>query len=149
MYDQGKTGDSGAQLQSITGGLLSLGRIKKPWKRHRKITTTTTVRHRLAPVTEQVITLHEAARQGDDITVKALLQTPGVDVESRDGEGFTPLHIAVYIGHVATVQLLLDRNADVDARFDSGWTLLHLAARYGHRPTVQLLLDQNADIEVK
>jgi ankyrin repeat protein len=57
-----------------------------------------------------------------------LLDKYGMDPNSRDDSGFTPLMHAVLHGDVSTVRFLLDRGAEVDSRSRDGATPLMLAA---------------------
>lgn len=68
----------------------------------------------------------EAARTGKDKEVAALL-AKGVDIESRDKEGKTPLMLAAEYGRTSTVKLLLDKGAKPDARDAHRWTAYMLA----------------------
>ena len=56
-----------------------------------------------------------------------LLLDRGVDINSRDNIGLTPLLSAAISGHTAVVELLLERGADVNARTEKGFTPLKLA----------------------
>ena len=64
---------------------------------------------------------HEAAREGDTETLKALIES-GVDVNSKDPTGNTPLHWA---SNSETAELLISLGADIDARDEYGHTPLH------------------------
>jgi hypothetical protein len=44
------------------------------------------------------------------------------------GAGFTPLHLAVDLGHVALVELFFTKGSDVNTELEDDTTLLHLAA---------------------
>eukprot|EP00092_Neocalanus_flemingeri_P019112 GFUD01020702.1.p1 GENE.GFUD01020702.1~~GFUD01020702.1.p1 ORF type:complete len:1318 (+),score=442.38 GFUD01020702.1:70-3954(+) len=52
--------------------------------------------------------LHQAAKKGNIARLSECLNTPGVDINSQDFSGFTPLHEAVGADKVEAVQLLLD-----------------------------------------
>ena len=87
-------------------------------------------------------TLHAAVRKCFPIAAEVLL-TAGADVNTRDGEGWTPLSRAAERGHEAVVKLLLDTGkVDVDSK-DSGYgrTPLWWAAGGGHEAVVKLLLE--------
>jgi uncharacterized protein len=60
-------------------------------------------------------------RAGD---VAAYLQDHGDEVNSADGEGFTPLHFAAQHQHADTAAVLIEAGADVEARNRFGNTPL-------------------------
>ncbi len=62
-------------------------------------------------------------------------------------QGYNPLHLACFGGHITVVGLLLSRSADLLQRADRhGKTGLHIAATHGHYPMVEVLLGQGAEI---
>lgn len=70
-----------------------------------------------------------------------LLQTPGIDVNARDGAGRTPLHVACLRGRRSFVKALIDSGADPNAADNAKETPLHCAARTnGAAPLLKLLL---------
>ena len=70
----------------------------------------------------------------------------GVDVMSRNADGFTPLHSASMHGTNEIIQALLAAGADITARHECGSTPLHSAASFGTAETIQALLDAGADV---
>ena len=78
-----------------------------------------------------------------------LLLNRGTDIEARNLDRETALHIAAKMGHEQIVHLLLDRGADIEAKKLNSETALHVAAKMGHEQIVHLLLDRGADIEAK
>jgi len=62
-------------------------------------------------------------------------------------DGFTPLHLAAFLGRGDAVRLLLDRGADVASvsRNDMAVEALHSAVAGGHRDIVAALLVGGAD----
>lgn len=63
--------------------------------------------------------LLSAAANGDVDQVRALLEV-GVEVDSVDGRGSTPLVLAARNGHVETMRLLVEAGADIDRRPTTG-----------------------------
>jgi uncharacterized protein len=93
--------------------------------------------------------LLKAAEAGDGARIEALLAN-GVDINSRDKRGFTPLMYAAANDRVETIAFLVRRGADVNARSDIGETAVICAIRYGRgKPeTLKALIDAGADVNV-
>jgi ankyrin repeat protein len=83
--------------------------------------------------------------------VKLLLAYANINVNPRDTYNWTPLLLAVVMGHDTTVkQLLTHPSVDVNLANHpnhGGRTPLHLAAGYGHDRVVELLL-AHANVQV-
>ncbi|MDB4794758.1 ankyrin repeat domain-containing protein [bacterium] len=88
--------------------------------------------------------LFNAASGGNIEAVKQHL-TAGTDVEVKDNNGFTPLHIATR----EVAELLIAEGADVNAKGLGGSTPLHLAAMRGHKETAELLIAKGAAVNAK
>nr|XP_036586253.1 ankyrin repeat-containing protein [Colletotrichum truncatum]KAF6796660.1 ankyrin repeat-containing protein [Colletotrichum truncatum] len=85
--------------------------------------------------------LFYAAGEGNEKTMRALLETGKVDADSRDNEGRTPLSWAAQGGLEAVVKALLETGkVDADSRDNDGQTPLSWAAIVGHEAVVQTLL---------
>lgn len=62
-------------------------------------------------------------------------------------QGYNPLHLACFGGHITVVGLLLSRSSDLLHSSDKhGKTGLHVAATHGHYQMVEVLLGQGAEI---
>lgn len=112
--------------------------------------------------------LHIAAECGFCDVVEYLAEE-GADLNTRDDDGNTPLHIAVRLGdelmrrdkesrtlvftpvsadlHEVVQLLINDDDVDIDATNNDLQTPLYVAARQGAFVAVQLLLDAGADID--
>ena len=69
-------------------------------------------------------TLHFAAASGNEVAVKQILDKGTVDINSRDNNGWQPLHEAVHAGHLRITKLLISRGADIASKTNSGGTAL-------------------------
>ena len=88
--------------------------------------------------------IHIAAANGDLATVTRL-QSAGVELDSPDKDGLTPLHWASYRGHVGTVRFLLENGALVEGRNRRAYSPLMVASREGWTDVVILLLQHGAN----
>ncbi|XP_008216084.1 ankyrin-1-like [Nasonia vitripennis] len=69
------------------------------------------------------------------------------NVNARDKNGLTPLHIAAKLGRLKLVEIFLKFNADVNCTIDSDQsTPLHLATLYQQINTINILLQNDADV---
>ena len=90
----------------------------------------------------------EAASIGAIKIVNELLDA-GVDVNSLDKRGRTPLHWAASRGRSENIQTLFAAGAYVMARGGDGWTPLHWAASSGTSDNIEVLLAAGADAKAK
>jgi len=93
--------------------------------------------------------LHGAAQFGDVETLY-LLVLSGLDVNSFDDIGYTPLHYAAEGGHHAAAKLLLQQGADVNAKEAEtiGDTPLAVAVQGDSPILVELLLRHGANPDI-
>lgn len=90
--------------------------------------------------------LLQAAAQGDAVSARRLL-AEGVAASTQDAQrGFSALHNAAAMGHVAIVELLMAAGAPVDAQDRNGVTALISAAYHGHASVLTQLLAHGADV---
>ncbi|KAF5877904.1 putative ankyrin repeat and sam domain containing protein 6 protein [Botrytis fragariae] len=94
------------------------------------------------------IRLRLAAKLGNVKFVGALIKR-GYALESKNGEGQTPLMLAVKYGHYKTIKLLLESGAEIHSKDSFNQTPLMLAVIYGHYKTIKLLLESGAEIHSK
>ncbi|KAK3358089.1 hypothetical protein B0T25DRAFT_176671 [Lasiosphaeria hispida] len=80
--------------------------------------------------------LFSAAGKGDEAGVELLLGTGRVDINAKDGVGWTPLSRAAERGHTTVVKMLLETGeVDVEAKDHDGRASLSHAAENGHTTT--------------
>ncbi|KAK6540856.1 hypothetical protein TWF694_008239 [Orbilia ellipsospora] len=81
---------------------------------------------------------------GLDAVVRLLLEKDGVDINSEDEYGRTPLSWAASGGYDLVVKLLLANDRiDINSEDEFGWTPLSLAVRNRHEAVAKLLLEKN------
>lgn len=80
--------------------------------------------------------------------LRALLNSPGIDVHIKDQDGFTALHWAAWSGMPFCSFMLVQAGLDINARENNGYTPLMLAAMRGNVDTVEMLLRLGADKDV-
>ena len=92
---------------------------------------------------------HSAANAGDHLLLKRLIDA-GIDIEAKDSNDFTALHLAGIEGHSLAVQCLISAGADINATAGHGMTALHLATYQGHFALAEwLVLYGGANIDAK
>lgn len=87
----------------------------------------------------------EAALLGEEALVRTFLEV-GVDIDTRNSVGFTPLMAACAGGHLSLAQFLIKQGADILAQTKHGLTPARLAAAYNHVPLLELLIQSGLDI---
>jgi ankyrin repeat protein len=101
----------------------------------------------LDPVSKGNAALHRAAGAGATRIAKLLI-AQGVDENTRDESGSTPIQEAAARGETAMVEMLIDKGADAkSANPLNGLTPLHVAAVKGHTEVAQVLLTAGAKID--
>ena len=93
-------------------------------------------------------TLHYAA-MGGDTDIISLIHTHLPNIESKTGEGYTPLMVAALCGKLHAVKWFLEKGATVACEDKGGRNTLHYAAQGGDPDTIDLILTHLPDIESK
>lgn len=86
--------------------------------------------------------LHE--RSGNRTLFKMLIEG-GIDVNTPNRQGTTPLHVAAVRGRGAGVKILIELGADVNALDNEGFTALQSAMSWGNNTNVKALLMAGAN----
>ncbi|WKY04660.1 hypothetical protein Q1695_005572 [Nippostrongylus brasiliensis] len=77
--------------------------------------------------------------------IEYLINCQGIDLNTKNADGMTPLHLASEWSKVSRVDALIRAGAEVDARSKDNATPLHCAAIGGHQLVVKHLLKAGAD----
>ena len=93
-------------------------------------------------------TLHYAA-QGGDTDIISLIHTHLPNIESKTGEGYTPLMVAALCGKLHSVKWFLEKGATVACEDKRGWNTLHHAASGGDTDIISLIHTHLPNIESK
>ncbi len=105
------------------------------------------------------VSLFNAVKSGDINLIKSFVEK-GVDVNTRNKYGWTPLHWAAFRGKTEVVKLLIEKGADVNTKTTKGWwcgfikygkdsTPLYMAVNNGHTEVVKLLIEKGANVNAK
>jgi ankyrin repeat protein/TPR repeat protein len=96
--------------------------------------------------------LFEAVENNNIEEVRKFLES-GADVNAKDEDGNSPLHLVAEKGNKEIAELFIfkcaDINADVNAVNENTETPLHKAAFYGKKKIVELLISHGADINAR
>jgi len=80
-----------------------------------------------------------------DLNAVALFLSSGVDIDTRDERGWTPLMVSYFSGNEEVALLLIRGGADIHAKDMGGYGPLHWAAFNGYGNVVKLLIEKRAD----
>ena len=89
--------------------------------------------------------LHLAVQLGlDELAHTLTADLDPTDINRTDGNGQTPLHLAVALGAKVIAQNLMDHGGDANSRNVEGFSPWHIAAANGYLSMVELFLSQPA-----
>ena len=100
---------------------------------------------------EDALGLHEAAATGNARRLKTILGQSRTRVNAGSSEGFTPLGLAAFFGHLDAAKVLLENGADVNFKESSRFanTALDAAVAGDHPDLVKALLAAHGDPNVR
>lgn len=92
--------------------------------------------------------VYAAAAMGETEACRQFIKADDVLLEMASSDGWTPLHLACFFGHLQTVEMLLEIGADVKVRSANAMhnTPLHAAAASRNQDICALLLSSGADV---
>src|SRR4051812_29333712 len=91
--------------------------------------------------------LHTAASHGDAVMVKELVGKFRNLIDDKNGDRWTPLHLAVLANACDAVKLLLESGADANITTLRGYTSLHFARKNSYVATIQMLILYGCTVE--
>ncbi|KAK6748290.1 hypothetical protein RB195_001114 [Necator americanus] len=104
----------------------------------------------LAAANDGTTALHIAATLAESaIPIEYMVKCKGIDLNARNVDGMTPLHLASEWSKVSRVDALIKAGAEIDAKSHDAATPLHCAAIGGHQLVVKHLLKYSADVNAK
>jgi uncharacterized protein len=90
----------------------------------------------------------QSAEKGNRNAVLLFLGS-GVDIDTRDERGWTPLMVSTFNGREEIALLLINSGANVHAKDTAGYGTLHWAAFNGFSSVVKLLIEKRADVNAR
>ena len=93
--------------------------------------------------------IFNALRERKVAAVKALVEKSPAIVDSRDGDGLTPLHYAAREGDTELINYLVDKGAKLELQTAQAKTPLHLAAMNDREAAAAVLLKRGAALEAR
>ncbi|XP_078346990.1 uncharacterized protein LOC144632258 isoform X1 [Oculina patagonica] len=92
--------------------------------------------------------LHSAVRGGNVAIIETVLAR-GLDIESKNSYGSTPLMVAALNCKMEVVNYLLDKGADPSLTGEYGKNLLHFASQGGNVAIIETMLSRGLDVNSK
>ncbi|XP_025153098.1 protein phosphatase 1 regulatory subunit 16A isoform X7 [Harpegnathos saltator] len=100
-------------------------------------------------VTQELIDETRASTEVQMLRDLQKIASLGGDLEYKDHQGATPLHIASANGYLRVVEFLLDQHVSTDVEDNDKWQPVHAAACWGHLEVLELLVQNGADLNAK
>ncbi|XP_064467056.1 protein phosphatase 1 regulatory subunit 16A-like [Ornithodoros turicata] len=100
-------------------------------------------------ITQEMIDETRAANEVMMLKDLRIAMESGLELEFRDEQGATPLHIASANGYVSVVEFLLDQHASTDVVDNDQWQPIHAAACWGHPDVLEMLVQAGADLNAR
>lgn len=92
--------------------------------------------------------IHEAVKAQKLVKLAEILAKDPGQVNVKDGEGWSPLALAVLAEDLKTTKFLLDKKADVNGKDADGFSPLHWAVVKGNKKVIGLLIRYNANVNI-
>ncbi len=100
---------------------------------------------------DPTLAIFAAAMQGDTGRLEELLDGNRSLISAVSPDGWAPLHLAAFFGHLEAVRTLLNKGASPSVRSTNTMQNLplHAAAAGRHKQVVKLLLDHGAPVDAR
>ncbi|KAG8263197.1 hypothetical protein J6590_034882 [Homalodisca vitripennis] len=83
------------------------------------------------------------------INILNILLDHGAEIDCKDKDGMSPLHVALILNLTDGVEVLINRGADLNIQSKAGDTPLHCAAKNFNLDTVNMLLKNGANLMLR
>lgn len=83
-----------------------------------------------------------------DVEEAMKILSTGFDIETKNHEGRTAVHVATYYDRPEMLKFLIDRKADANAQDDNYESALMIASLHGHRKCFSVLLPISTEIDI-
>lgn len=93
--------------------------------------------------------LHRATKEGNLIVVSELLKCGYRNIDAKNQDGQTAVHLASKFGNEEILTKLIENGANVNCRDTDGNTPLHYACRSPKMTIVRMLIDAKANIQAR
>ena len=104
----------------------------------------------ISPSEVEELFFKELKKETPDLeNIQVFLDSGLVDVHTKDGYGYTPLHWVAHYNQLELAKLLISSEAEAEAKNNGGSTPLHEAAYYNSLELAKLLISSGADLEAK
>ncbi|XP_078275404.1 protein phosphatase 1 regulatory inhibitor subunit 16B-like [Rhinoraja longicauda] len=97
---------------------------------------------------EKIDQIRTAVEQQMIVDIKEAVQK-GTDLNARDAQGATLLHVVAANGYCTVAEMLLEHGAKVNIKDRDGWEPLHAAACWGQMQIAELLTANGASLNAK
>jgi hypothetical protein len=89
------------------------------------------------------------AAENNDFRTICLFLGSGINADTRDERGWTPLMISAFNGNAEIAALLIRSGADVHTTDNAGYGPMHWAAFNGYTNVIKLLIEREADVNAR
>ncbi len=93
-------------------------------------------------------TLFRAVKIGDAQAVKAIIRA-GADVNARDGDGYSLLHVAALGDNKEIIEIFIKAGISVNVKDKCNNIPLHMAAARGSKKIIETLIRSGADVNTR